>query len=89
MQLWQSGSNGEQIEFFHRKDPNYFEHIPNIPKSNESLRDILTKRVDFNELEKIDKLKITSLKNIILDMEDELLANAGVDVFEEVFKLYI
>jgi len=36
-------TNGEQIEFFHRKDPNYFEHIPNIPKSNESLRDIFIK----------------------------------------------
>lgn len=28
-----------------------------------------------------------SLKDIILEMEDEVLANAGVDVFEEVFKL--
>ena len=81
-------TNGNQIEFFHRKDPNYFEHIPNIPKANESLRDILEKRVDFKELEEIDKLKHgTSLKDVILDMEDEVLANAGVDVFEEVFKL--
>jgi len=80
-------TNGSQIEFFHRKDPNYFEHIPNIPRENESLRDILTKRVSFSELENLDKLKTTSLKDIILDMEDEVLANAGVDVFEEVFKL--
>jgi len=28
-----------------------------------------------------------SLKTIITEMEDEVLANAGVDVFEEVFKL--
>ena len=28
-----------------------------------------------------------TLRNIVLDMEDEVLANAGVDVFEEVFKL--
>ncbi|MCL6459938.1 MAG: hypothetical protein K6T85_18235, partial [Gorillibacterium sp.] len=28
-----------------------------------------------------------SLKDLILEMEDEVLANAGVDVFEEVFKL--
>jgi type I restriction enzyme M protein len=28
-----------------------------------------------------------SLKTIILEMEDEVLANAGVDVFEELFKL--
>ncbi len=81
-------TNGSQIEYFHRKDPNYFEHIPDIPKENQSLRDILEKRVDFAELEKIDKLRHgTSLKDVILDMEDEVLANAGVDVFEEVFKL--
>ena len=81
-------TNGSQIEYFHRKDPNYFEHIPDIPKENQSLRDILEKRVDFKELETIDKLKQgTSLKDIILDMEDEVLANAGVDVFEEIFKL--
>ena len=36
-----------------------------------------------------DKLTQTgkSLKDLILEMEDEVLANAGVDVFEEVFKL--
>ena len=28
-----------------------------------------------------------SLKDLVLEMEDEVLANAGVDVFEEVFKL--
>lgn len=81
-------TNGQQIEYFHRKDPNYFEHIPDIPKSNQSLRDILEKRVTYHELEELDKLKQGSnLKDIILDMEDEVLANAGVDVFEEVFKL--
>jgi len=81
-------TNGQQIEYFHRKDPNYFEHIPDIPKANQSLRDILKQRVSYQELEEIDKLKQGSnLKDIILDMEDEVLANAGVDVFEEVFKL--
>ena len=29
------------------------------------------------------------MKDLILEMEDEVLANAGVDVFEEVFKLNI
>ena len=29
----------------------------------------------------------STLKEIIDEMEDEVLANAGVDVFEEVFKL--
>ncbi len=86
MAIW---TNGKEIVYYHRKDPNYFEPIPNIPSQNQSLKDILTERVSIDDLIKIDILKTQrrSLKNIILDMEDEVLANAGVDVFEEVFKL--
>lgn len=86
MAVW---TNGQAITYYHRKDPNYFEPIPNIPNHNQSLKDILTERVTITDLIKIDILKTQkrSLKNIILDMEDEVLANAGVDVFEEVFKL--
>ncbi|MCX5726917.1 MAG: NADH-quinone oxidoreductase subunit H, partial [Candidatus Saganbacteria bacterium] len=41
------------------------------------------------DLIKKDKLftERKSLKDLILEMEDEVLANAGVDVFEELFKL--
>lgn len=86
MAIW---TNGQAITYYHRKDPNYFEPIPNIPNHSQSLKDILTERVTITDLIKIDILKTQkrSLKNIILDMEDEVLANAGVDVFEEVFKL--
>jgi len=34
-------SNGDSISFYHRKDPNYFEDIPEIPKANQKLSDIL------------------------------------------------
>ena len=86
MAVW---SNGSQISYYHRKDPNYFEPIPNIPTQDKSLKDILNKPFKFSNLTQADILRTqkTSLKNIILDMEDEVLANAGVDVFEEVFKL--
>ncbi len=82
-------SNGEQISFYHRKDPNYFEDIPNIPKATEKLSDVLSERWTINDLIKNDKLvnQKKSLKDLILEMEDEVLANAGVDVFEELFKL--
>ncbi len=84
-------TNGERIEYFHRKDPNYFEHIPNIPKAHQSLRDILKQKFTIEDLKKVDKLRNekVSLKDIILELEDEILANAGVDVFEEVFKLIL
>jgi type I restriction enzyme M protein len=86
MGVW---SNGDSISFYHRKDPNYFEDIPAIPSVHEKLSDILTARWTIDDLVKMDKLvnQKKSLKDLILEMEDEVLANAGVDVFEELFKL--
>lgn len=82
-------SNGESVSFYHRKDPNYFEDIPAIPKASEKLSDILSERWTIENLIEKDKLRTErkSLKDLILEMEDEVLANAGVDVFEELFKL--
>jgi len=82
-------SNGDQISYYHRKDPNYFEDIPAIPNAQEKLSDILKERWLIDDLVKKDKLvtERKSLKDLILEMEDEVLANAGVDVFEEMFKL--
>ena len=82
-------SNGESISFYHRKDPNYFEDIPTIPSAAEKLSDVLSERWTIADLIKNDKLvnQKKSLKDLILEMEDEVLANAGVDVFEELFKL--
>ena len=82
-------TNGESISYYHRKDPNFFEDIPTIPNANEKLSDILSERWTIDDLIAKDKLvnERKSLKDLILEMEDEVLANAGVDVFEEVFKL--
>lgn len=82
-------SNGESVSFYHRKDPNYFEDIPSIPKASEKLSDILSERWTIENLIEKDKLRTErkSLKDLVLEMEDEVLANAGVDVFEELFKL--
>ena len=82
-------TNGEQISHYHRKDPNYFEDITDIPQARQTLNDILSERFTLKDLIIKDKIsnERKSLKDIILEMEDEVLANAGVDVFEEVFKL--
>jgi type I restriction enzyme M protein len=82
-------TNGDSISYYHRKDPNFFEDISNIPRATERLSDILSERWTIDDLIKKDKLvnERKSLKDLILEMEDEVLANAGVDVFEEVFKL--
>ena len=82
-------TNGDSISYYHRRDPNFFEDISNIPRATERLSDILSERWTIEDLIKKDKLvnERKSLKDLILEMEDEVLANAGVDVFEEVFKL--
>ena len=82
-------TNGQQISHYHRKDPNYFESITDIPGEKQSLTDILSERFTLKDLILKDRIanERKSLKDIILEMEDEVLANAGVDVFEEVFKL--
>ncbi|MBD3377265.1 N-6 DNA methylase [candidate division KSB1 bacterium] len=82
-------TNGNQISHYNRKDPNYFEDITDIPKADQTLEDILNDRFTLKDLVVNDKIpnEGKSLKTIILEMEDEVLANAGVDSFEEVFKL--
>lgn len=82
-------TNGESISYYHRKDPNYFEDITVIPNNNQRLSDVLNEKFTLDDLIKKDKLvnERKSLKDLILEMEDEVLANAGVDVFEEIFKL--
>lgn len=86
MGVW---TNGDSISFYHRKDPNYFEDISDIPGVSEKLSDIINERYTISDLIQRDKLlnERKSLKDLILEMEDEVLANAGVDVFEELFKL--
>lgn len=82
-------TNGEQIAYYNRKDPNYFEEIRDIPMATQTLMDVISERWTIEDLKENDRLQKDkiSLKDIILDLEDEVLANAGVDVFEECFKL--
>jgi type I restriction enzyme M protein len=83
-------TNGIEIEFWHRRDPNYFEPLLDIPGGDMSFGDFLNKPFTLNDLMERDKKEAQtqpSLKDLIKDMEDEVLAKEGVDVFEEVFKL--
>ena len=49
-------TNGDSISYYNRKDPNYFEDIPNIPTAFEKLSDILTERWTIDDLIEKDKL---------------------------------
>lgn len=82
-------TNGTEINYYERLNPNYFEPLSDIPKANETIDDVKNERFTYLELMMKDRLteERKSLKDLIQEMEDEVLANAGVDVFEEVFKL--
>ena len=82
-------SNGDSEQFYHRQDPNYFSELSDLPYGHENLDDFLKLRNQYTILDLLinDKLKEKSLRQIVQELEDEVLANAGVDVFEECFKL--
>jgi type I restriction enzyme M protein len=84
--LWTNG--GETIAL-HREEPNIFRNLPDLPTATQKLADLLSEQWTLEDLTKRNKLvtERTSLKSVILDMENLVLSNAGVDSFEEVFKL--
>lgn len=86
-------SDGILAEVWHRKNPNYFMPIHELPRADQTIEQVVDQPwtiqtlIDF-EGERVKEGKFArSLRDLIEDMEDEVLANAGVDVFEEVFKL--
>lgn len=86
-------SNGTSLVVWHRKNPNYFEEIPALPRATETIEQIagqpwtIDTLIEFEEQRDKEGSRGRSLRELIEDLEDEVLANAGVDVFEEVFKL--
>lgn len=82
---------GEVKEFYYNRqssqNKNYkFEKIDRLPKFNETLDQILNDRFTIKDLILVDEKNTTSLKDVILELEDKIFANFGGDVFEEVFK---
>ena len=81
------------IEVWHRKNPNYFVPIHHLPHASQTIEDIVDQPwtiqtlIDKEDEREREGDKARSLRDLIVDMENEVLANAGVDVFEEVFKL--
>jgi len=82
-------TNGSEIAILHREDPNNYRSITYLPNADETLSQVINEKMTIDELNNKNKLvtERLSLKDIILDLENLVLANAGVDAFEEVFKL--
>jgi type I restriction enzyme M protein len=86
-------SDGILAEVWHRKNPNYFMPIHELPRADQTIEQVVDQPwtiqtlIDLEEERVKEGKRARSLRDLIEDMEDEVLANAGVDVFEEVFKL--
>ena len=86
-------SDGILAEIWHRKNPNYFVSIHHLPRADQTIEDIVNQPWTIQTLVEKEREreqggdKTRSLRDLIIEMENEVLANAGVDVFEEVFKL--
>lgn len=82
-------TNGSETIALHREEPNIFRSLTDIPTATQRLAEMLAERWTLEDLEENNKLvtERRSLKSVILDMENLVLANAGVDAFDEVFKL--
>ena len=76
--LW---SNGQEQVAQWRVEPNIFEELNRPPAINETIDDVK------EPLQKRQLEPIVNLKETIEYLEDEILANAGVNTFEEIFKL--
>ncbi len=82
-------SNGGETIVYNRRGPNFFVEIPDFPASNQTIEEIVNEPWTLEMLRKKyqTRERHRPLKQVIEEMEDEVLSNAGVDVFEEVFKL--
>jgi type I restriction enzyme M protein len=86
-------SDGILAEVWHRKNPNYFMPIHELPRADQTIEQVVDQPWSIQSLIDLEEERVKegkfarSLRDLIEDMEDEVLANAGVDVFEEVFKL--
>ncbi len=82
-------TNGSEIVILHREEPNVFTNISSLPTIDQTLIDVIKEPWTIEKLTQENKLakERLSLKSIILNLEDLVLANAGVDAFDEIFKL--
>ena len=76
---WTNGTDPEVIMF--RKEPNVFEYLPRLPSAIEDIDDVK------QPLRKSDLQLIENLKEMVQELENTVLANAGVSAFDGVFPL--
>lgn len=78
---WGGWINGNDEVYQLRIEPNLFEVVKRFPALGEGVDDVKT------PIKKAELEPIHDLKAMVLELEDTVLANAGVNAFEEIFKL--
>ena len=73
--------NGNDAVYRLRREPNLFEYIGRLPALNETIDDIRTPII------KSELKPIQDLKGEVQELEDTVLANAGLSAFDGVFPL--
>lgn len=77
-------SNGRKRVILYRPYPKEFDDtLPDLPAADKTIDDLLEEKKTYFEYTKTD----VDLKELILTMQELVLANAGGNVFNEVFKL--
>lgn len=75
-------TNGIERVVLYRPYPQEFQNLRDLPRADQTIDDVLEEKITLADLEKefdlVKKLKI---------LEELVLANAGVDSFNEIFKL--
>ncbi|WP_420454007.1 N-6 DNA methylase [Rubrivirga sp.] len=86
-------TNGATIRILHREQASGkaagYVGLDRLPLATETIDDVLDRTLTIDQLAQENRLvtERLTLKSIILDLENLVLANSGVDAFEEVFKL--
>lgn len=79
--VWTDG-NEENVRYRNPDNKDKFERFKRIPRANESIASVLE-----TYLKKSDLLNIVDLRRTVYMLEQRILANDGVNAFDELFKL--
>lgn len=85
-------TNGVEMECFFKRfseqsKSNFLDKLTHLPHCTQTLADVLNERFTIKDLIEKDELKNKTLRDLVLEFENIVLANSGVDAFEEIFKL--
>lgn len=75
-------TDGKTTSVLERTDPNLFENLVDLPKYGQTTDEVRNEKLTFKDLETPN-----DLRQLVQEIENAILANAGVNTFDEIFKL--